>query len=467
MSDANGGDAGTAEARVIGPLGAVAIVAGSMLGIGIFLTPRLVAEQLHTPGLFLLAWALGGLIALAGAVAYAELGTLMPKAGGDYVFVREAFGSSAAFASGWLLFAGVFVGSIASMAVPVFQYQMPVLTGVDFGAIEFAGLPATRWLAMSVIVVLTGVNILGTRLATWVQIALTMIPFALFALGAVVVFAQAPFDGAVASEATTASNGSLPVALTRATLAIYFAYAGWNAVAYVGGEVKNPGRTMPIGLLGGTIAITAFYVLLCGAFVVAHGMGGLLTAFEAGSATAAVLGGDTVTWIVTLLIALALFGSLNGTILAGARIAGAMARDGALVRSLGVIDPRTRTPVRALLLQAVLACALVLTGTFEQLVELTSIAMLVMGGLAVTALFVFRARRPQADRPYRATGYPVLPGFYLLVSVVVVGISVVRVVTNADGAEGLERWLSLLGLAVFGLAWIAHRVVAGGRSSTA
>jgi APA family basic amino acid/polyamine antiporter len=190
-------------------------------------------------------------------------------------------------------------------------------------------------------------------------------------------------------------------------------------------------------------------------------MGGLSNAFEVGSATATVLGGDALTWTVTLLIALALFGSLNGTILAGARIASAMARDGALIRSLGVLHPTTRTPARALWLQAALACLLVLTGTFEQLVELTSIAMLLMGGLSVVALFLFRRRRPGVVRPYRATGYPVLPAFYLSVSIAVVGISIVRVVTNADDLGGLSRWLPLLGLVVFVAAWAVHRVAIG------
>ncbi len=393
---------------------------------------------------------------------------LFPKAGGDYVFLREAFGRSTSFAAGWLLFVGVFVGSIATMAVPVCLYQLPALlapfVSVDMSApatLFGAELPISgaQSVAIQLVAVLTVVNLLGTRLAAWTQIVLTMVPFAVLGVGALwVLFGGGDPTPVVATEVEPTSSG-LAVSMTKATLAIYFAYAGWNAVGYVGGEVRNPGRNIPIGLLGGTALITVLYLVMCGAFIVALGMGGLTQAFEAGTATAAAVGGPRLQYLVTALIALALFGSLNGTILAGARIAWAMAGDGALPVAFRSLTSR-QTPGVALVAQAVLAAALILSGTFETLLELTSVAMLVMGSLAVISVFVFRARMPDAPRPYRATGYPVLPAFYLLVSAIVIGVSLYRVaVPGADGPEGIDRFLPVFGLVVFAAAWLGHRVV--------
>jgi len=455
------------QKRVIGLGGSIAIVAGSMLGIGIFLTPRVVADELFTAPLFLAAWLLGGMIAYAGAVAYAELGTMFPKAGGDYVFLREAFGSSVSFASGWLLFVGVFGGSIATMSVAICQYQLPVLLGafipdVDLTRTVIFGLSGTSICAIALALTLTAVNVLGTRLATWVQVILTMIPFAILTVGAIVAIAISPHETAVPSVAETASNGNLLAAMVTATLAIYFAYAGWNAVGYVGGEVKDPSRNIPRGLLFGTLMITGLYLVLCASFIVVLGMGGLTTAFEAGTSTANALLGEKASYAITVLIALALLGSLNGTVLAGARIGYAMAGDRALPTAIHVLHARWRTPATALGLQCIFAVVLIISGTFESLLELTSIAMLVMGSLSVIALFRFRVLRPNAERPYRAFGFPVVPGFYLAVSAVVIVVSIVRTVTTlrasiADGGEGsVDALLPLLGLFVFVLTLGIH-----------
>jgi APA family basic amino acid/polyamine antiporter len=455
--------------RVVGLLGALSIVAGSMLGIGIFLTPRVVADLLHTPAWFLGAWVLGGVIALSGAVAYAELGTMFPRAGGDYVFLRESFGRSVSFACGWVLFAGVFTGSIATIAVPVCQYQLPALLApwvdVQLAAPMLFGLTGTQLFAMALVVLFTLLNVLGARPAAQVQIFVTGIPLAILAVAAVGLLLTGPHASAVPTTAATPTEGNPLVALSRATLAIYFAYAGWNAIGYVGGEVKHPQRTIPLALVGGTVLITGLYLTLCAAFIAVLGMGGLTAAFEAGTATAAHFGGTASQWFVTALIFLALVGSLNGTILGGARIAQAMAQDGALWKPLGNLSPRFHSPGRALWLQAGMSCALVASGTFEQLIELTSIAMLLIGGLTVVSLFALRARRPLADRPWKAWGYPFLPIFYLVTCLAVVGVSIWRVIgpvfgsgANTPHLPDFGELLPLLGLAIFALAWLGHRL---------
>lgn len=452
--------------RLIGGLSATTIVAGSMLGVGIFLTPRIVAEQIHSGALYLVLWGLGGLVAFAGAVAYAELGTMIPRAGGDYVFLRRAYGHSTSFAGGWLLFGGVFVGSLATMSVAVCQYQLPVLlrsvTDFDFTAPYWLGpleITGAQVAGIGLILALTGINSVGVRISAGAQTLVTLVPVAVLAVFAVYALATAPHDTAVAA---TSAQRAAPVGATAiavAFLQIYFAYAGWNAVAYVGGEVRDPGRNIPVGLLAGTGIITLLYLLLCGAFLAVLGMGGLTTAFEAGTVSATAVIGARAELVVAGLIAIALLGSLNATVLAGARIAYAMAGDRALPSRLRRLSRHTRVPLRALWLQAALAAILIVSGTFEQLVELTSVAMFVLGGLTVAALFLLRWREPDAPRPYRATGYPVFPALYLLTSLGVIGVKIWQVVREsrqADAGSRVEIWFPLFGVGLFLVILCAH-----------
>ena len=425
-----------AQPRVIGPWGGLAIVIGSMLGIGIFITPPQVAAHLPSLGWYLAAWAAGGVIAYCGAVAYAELGTRFPKAGGDYVFLRQAFGPSLSFGAGWLLFAGVFTGSVATMSVPLAEFQLPVLLGpvveIDphqlLWSLGFIEVTVARASAVGVIVALTVLNILGTRLSAGVQVALTGIPMALLAVAAVVIFVT--MEPATLQVAEVVDDEPV-VSFGRAVLAIYFAYAGWNALAYVGGEMKDPGETIPKSLLGGTVIITALYMLLAAGFVYVLGIGGIQEVMEAGTAVADAVAGGRVGW--------------------------AMARRGDLVSSMGRLSSKYDTPDRALVLQAVLAVVLVMTGTFEMLLELTSIAMFLMGALTVGALFVIRSRDGD-DAPYQATGYPWVPAVFIVVSVVIIAASLFRAVAGEDGGTA-ESIVPLAGIGVFVVMWAGHWLV--------
>jgi basic amino acid/polyamine antiporter, APA family len=457
-------EAASPQPRVIGTAGGLAIVIGSMLGIGIFLTPPQVATHLPSPTLYLGAWLAGGLIAFSGAVAYAELGTRFPKAGGDYVFLREAFGSSVSFAAGWVLFAGVFAGSVATMAVPLAQFQLPVLLApvvavtpehvlLSAGPIEMT---VARAVAVGFIVVLTAINVLGTRLSTRTQIALTAAPMVLLALGASFLLSTTEPAAAAAQPSPDASGF---VRFGRAVLAIYFAYAGWNAIAYVGGEMKQPEVTVPRSLLGGTVVVTALYLLMAAAFLVVLGVDGLQGSFEAGTATATAAGGTWAAYAVTALIATALLGSLNGTVLAGGRVGWAMARSGANLAGFGRLNDRFRTPDRALLMQGALAIVFVSTGTFEILLELTSVAMLLMGALTVLALFRIR-KRDGPTAPYTATLYPWLPLLFVATSAAVIGATLYRALWTDEGMT-LQSVYPLLGVAIFCAAWLGHRLARG------
>lgn len=442
------------QQRVIGPLGAFAIVAGSMLGIGIFLSPPIVAKHVAEPLPFLLVWVAGGLTALAGAVACGELGAMFPRAGGDYVFQYEAYGPSVAFASGWTLFAAIFCGSIATMTIGLCTYQLPALLGVDLAAhgVTLPGglrLDGTRLAALGLVVMLTLLNVRGARLSAGTQAALTLVP-----IGALALFSGwALFRGGAPVQLEPAAGPSLTLGgLVLAYNAVYFAYSGWINVVYVGGEVREPQRNIPRALVLGSVTVTALYLLLCIGFLRVLGPAGVASAGEVGSATAGALGGDSLRIGLTVLIASALLASINGTVLGGARVARAMAQRGALWSALAAIDPKRSSPRRALWLQAALSMLLIVSGRFEDLLHLVGLTMVLTGALTVSCVFVLRRTRPQTLRPYRASGYPWLPGLYVLSSLVVIGVMLRRALAGEPGAL-----YPLLGLAVFAAALLGHR----------
>ena len=443
--------------RVIGALSGFAIVAGSMVGIGIFLSPPIVATHVTSAPLFFAMWALGGLISLAGAVACAELGTMMPKAGGDYVFQHAAFGPSTAFASGSVLFAAIFCGSIATLAVGLSTYQLPALLGLDLSTpvipLPFGmDLTGSELAAILIVIALTFVNARGTTLSARAQSGLTLLPIALFAAFAVALIFRAV---ALVPAAPVGAATAVPLTahgLAVSYMAIYFAYSGWINIVYVAGEVAEPSRNIPRALIGGTLAVTLLYLLLCSGFYEALGMAGLRDAGEVGTATAAMLAGTTGKMAVTLLIAFALTACTNATVLGGARVAYAMARQGALFRSLATLDVATQVPQRALWLQAALSCLLIISGTFEQLMTMVSLAMVVTGTLTVSSVFVLRRTQPVRARPYRASGYPWLPGLYIVASLATIVIMVSRALSGEADA-----WVPILGLLILVAAYLLHR----------
>ena len=467
--------------RVIGGLSGFAIVAGSMLGIGIFLMPAEVILAAPDTGWFFGLWILGGLIAWAGAVAFAELGAMMPQAGGDYVFQREALGPSVAFASGWVLFAAIFSGSLASMAVALFQYQAPVLLGLDSATLTdpvFFGMFSWAQLgAVTLIVGLTALNSTGTRQSATTQIVLTLVPLVLFgtiSIG-IALFEPLTIDSIVtkiflaeaAAEATKDAPGVTLTGIVAAYGFVYFAYSGWNSVVYVSGEVRKPGKTLPRVLMTGTGVVTVLYIVMCLAFFTVLGAegvaalkspGGVSGTYDAGSALGRLLGGETGTIFVTLLIALALVAGLNGTVLGGARVGYAMAKGGAFWGGAAKLSPRSRVPMRALWLQAGWTCVIILSGRFEEIVDMTAVAMIITGSLTVLSLFALRVRQPDRERPYRATLYPWLPGLYLVMSAVVMGVKITGAFGDSDDA-----WYPLLGVGVLALAYATHRLWWGGR----
>jgi APA family basic amino acid/polyamine antiporter len=445
--------------RVIGPVGAFAVVAGSMLGVGIFLFAPRIAEHMGSElGLFAMLL-VGGLFAWAGSVACGELGAMMPRAGGDYVFQREAFGPSMAFASGWVLFVAIFAGSTASMSVAVFQYDIGPLIGVDLMSplIEAEGslghVTGGHLAALGLILLLTFINDLGTAVAAGTQTLLTLAPIA--ALTIIGIWGLVSGEGGAAPAADLTDTHTLTLAGVAASfLFVNFIFSGWINIIYVAAEVKEPGRTIPRAMVSATAAVTALYVLLAFAFIAVLGFGGLADTFEAGTAMAGALGGDSMKNVVLLIISVAIITSINATILAAARVGYAMARDGAFVKAVGRLSPKTRTPRTALWVQAGIAMVIVVSGTFDAIVKMTSIAMFVTGSLTVLAVFVLRRTRADLPRPYRATFYPVLPALYVVLALLAIGLETWNAVNPAPDVE--NSWFPLLGLAILVLAWAGH-----------
>jgi APA family basic amino acid/polyamine antiporter len=314
------------------------------------------------------------------------------------------------------------------------------------------GLSWSELTAIVIVLALTTLNTRGAQMSARTQSMLTLFPIALFALFAIALILRGQ---SLPTAATSAAVAPIPLTahgLAVSYMAIYFAYSGWINIIYVAGEVAEPGRNIPRSLLSGTLAITLLYLLLCGGFYEALGMAGLRDAGEAGTATAALLGGDAGKYTVTLLIACALTACTNATILGGARVAYAMARQGALFRGLGALEGHHQVPLRALWIQAALSCLLIVSGTFEQLMTMVSLAMVVTGTLTVSSVFVLRRKQRERDRPYRATGYPVLPGLYIVASLLTIGIMVSRAVAGEKDA-----WVPILGLLILVAAYLLHR----------
>jgi APA family basic amino acid/polyamine antiporter len=439
----------------LGLFAAVAVVLGNIVGVMIFLTPAQVGQLLPWDGWFLAAWAIGGALALLGALCLGELGAMLPEAGGDYVYIREAYGDTLSFLSGWTSVVVTFPGSIAAMAVGLCFFQGPALLGpgvqenamyLDLGSSYYA-ISWAQIMGLGVIVLLTTVNHMGLALTGWFQTAITITPACLLSTAFLASFFVTP--SGPEPKAVVSLAGSPWLGLFPALVPIFFAYAGWNVTTYIGGEIRDPGRNIPRSLLLGTSLAVALYLALCWVFLKGVPAAAMPGVPFVPSVALGRLFGPWSAHLVTLVIALAVLGSLNATILAGGRISYAMAGRGVAFTSLGRLSPRLGTPAVALWVQAFIAMLLVLTGRFEELVNYVVVVMLVFSSIAVLAVIVLRVRRPDLPRPYRAWGYPVTPALFVLFSMAVVVFLLGREKSRVEALGGLI--IALLGLPAYAL----------------
>lgn len=433
------------QRRGIGLGAAVALTVGNIVGAGIFLTPSAVAAETPSIGLYLALWLVGGLVALAGALATAELGSMFPRAGGDYVFLGEAFGRPVAFAWGAVAFGATFAGSIAALAAGTTGtiLSMTWAGGAAKQTWEVVGVTLSlgQIAAAGLIWLVTLVHALGLRAVGRVQSAVTWIPIAIFTVAGLWAVAAGADSGLTSVERP--SRDIELTGLAGAFCAVFFSYSGWNVLTFMGGEVKTPGRTLPRAILVALGVTVGVYLLLNAAFLRTQPLEALAGATNAGVVTAESLFGSVGADTFAVVLAGAIVAGLSATIMAGSRIGWAMARDGYLWRGLAATRGHSGLPLRALLLQAAWSTILVLSGEFMTLVTFTGAAMLLLGCLTVSSLFVHRRRGRSAE--YRTPGYPWTPLFFVVVGLAVVSFVAVR------------EWDHLLiGLGIFGVLGAAE-----------
>ena len=389
--------------RILGLFDASMLVVGSVVGAGIFLVSGWVASTVTSPGALLAVWLLGGVFALSGALCNGELGVLFPRGGGEYVYLSEAFGSGLGFLSGWTSFWIGFPGSIATLASG-FGGSVRTLLGLSPWWDNVIGIVA--------VVLLTGLNLLGLKRGSRVQNILSMAKLAVFAL----VIVLGVFLGRGQSSHFTPffRRDQTATGLAAALVPVYFAYSGWNAATYVAGEMKDPHKDLGRALAFGTLACVLLYLAVNAGFLSALGLDGLRSAKDVAGATAASAFGPGMGSFVTALVALAVLSSLQATIVTGPRIYHAMADDGFFIKRLARLHPTTRVPVAALVVQGAFSCALLVSGTFDALLNFTTFALCLFSTICVASVIVLRVRRPDLPRAFKTPGYPVTPLLFIV-----------------------------------------------------
>jgi len=479
--------------RGLGPLDATMLVVGSMIGSGIFIVSAESSRLVGAPGWLLVAWALAGLLTITGALSCAELAAMMPRAGGQYVFLREAYGRGVGFLFGWSMLLVIQTGTIAAVAVAFANFLgvlAPSVSAASYLVEPVAlgryavSLSTQQLVAVAMILLLTAVNTLGLGFGRWIQNTFTVAKTAALA-GLVVVgltagvsrdaaaFTSAwwdPWANGWAPERAQPGLGAvagglaLALLLGRAMVGPLFAQSAWNNVTFTAGEVRDPGRNLPRALLVGCALVVALYLLANLAYVLVLPLAAIQGAPQNRVATAAMeaVFGPTGALLMAAAIVVSTFGCNNGLILAGARVTYAMARDGLFFRRIGTVNAR-RVPAVALVVQGVWASALTLVRTvgadpatgaatygnvYTQLLEYIISADLVFYSLMVAAVIVLRRRRPDLPRPYRTAGYPLVPLVYVtLATLLVVDLAYLTPTTS-----GVGYLLVLTGIPVY-LVW--------------
>jgi len=419
--------------RKLGPVDGALITIGSIVGTGIFLTTGDMARVLPHAGLILAVWAVGGLLTLAGALTYGELGALFPRAGGIYHFLKEAYGPLWGFLYGWTAFLVIMSGGIAAIAVGFGEYLgsfVPAASTANvLWAVRLGGwtwrLSGGQVAAAAAIALLTGINYLGLQEGKWVQNLLTVVK-----IGSIVAFAAlgllrpAPVAGGIAAPLPfgpgSGTTGALWAAAGVAMIATLWTYDGWYNLTFSAGEMRDPGRSLPWGLIAGTLAVTALYTLMNLVYARALPVAAMARTPRIGEAAAAALFGPAGARLVSAAILVSTFGCLSSNILCCSRIYLPMAEDGLFFRSVAAVHPRHSTPGRALWAQGAWSMVLALSGTYEQLYTYVIFAGVLFHAATGAAVFALRRSRPAAPRPYRAWGYPVVPALFILASLALV-----------------------------------------------
>ncbi|MFC1555941.1 APC family permease [candidate division KSB1 bacterium] len=446
--------------RKLGLFDSTMMMVGIVIGSGIFLITGIMAKSLPSAGMILLAWGVGGLITLAGALTYAELGAAMPHAGGQYVYLREAYGHLAAFLFGWILFLVSMGGAIAAAAVgfaEYFGYFFPALSTTNYlfemsetvlGVPVSYSLSTGQLVAFFMILILSAVNYLGAGLGKTIQNILSATK-----IGTILVFIilGLTFGGNVADNIQTGNSaldiekGSLIIGFGLALVAVSWAFDGWHNINYVAGEIKNPKRNLPLTLFLGVSIITVLYMLVNIVYIKAvpvSEMSGVVRIAEKASTN--MFGGNAAS-LISAAVLISTFGSLNGAIFVAPRVYYAMAQDKVFFRRAEHIHPKYKTPSFAIGIQAFWAGFLTLTGSYEQLFIYVTVINIVFWIAGTTSVFRLRKIMPDLQRPYKTWGYPYIPIVFI--------ISLLWILINTLIQRPIESFaglgLTLLGIPVY------------------
>jgi APA family basic amino acid/polyamine antiporter len=405
--------------RGLGPGSATILVIANMIGTGIFTTSGFIMEALRDPLAMLICWIIGGIFALSGALCYGELGAMFPRAGGEYVFLRESFGKWMAFLSGWISLIVGFSAPIAAASIAFAGYffrsvpnglaQKPDIPFFDAGVISFS--PVTV-LAVGIILIFSLIHSYSLLFGSRVQNVLTI--FKIAVILAFIVAGMSSGAGSFENFGTGFSPGLIfSGSFATSLIFISFAYSGWNAAAYLGGEIKEPATSIPFALITGTLIVAALYLLLNMTFIYALPMNEMSGVMEVGAKSAFSLFGGRVGRVFSLAVTLCLLSVISAMIMAGPRVYYAMAKDRTFFGLFARVSKTRKTPGPSILLQAAIAIGMVFTSSFDKLLLYIGFTLSLFAVLTVAGMMLLRVKKPLLERPYKTVGYPITPILFI------------------------------------------------------
>jgi APA family basic amino acid/polyamine antiporter len=409
--------------RQLGTLSATALVVSNMIGVGIFTTTGFLAGDLGSPWLVVGIWVVGGLLALAGALCYAELGVNFPRSGGEYVYLSEAWGPAWGFVDGWVSFFAGFSAPIAAAALAITAYlaffspalspeAVPALVvPLGIADLQFGG---AQLVASAIVAVFTVINLSGIGQVARLQNVLTITKLVVIAAMLVLGFTVGQGDWSnLSQEATRSSTLSLPAQFAISLIFVFYGYSGWNAAVYVAEEIKDPARTLPLALLFGTIFVSALYVGLNLLYIYASPLEELKGVLAVGGKAATALFGEGAGGLFNAAMAASLLATVNAMCMIGPRVYYAMAKNGAFFSAAARVHPTWQSPWIAVLAQGICCIVLILTGTFESLVNYIGFTLFLFSALSVLALLKFRKRPGWKRSRWVDIAYPAIPLVYV------------------------------------------------------
>lgn len=431
--------------RKLNLLDSTFLVIGSIVGSGIFMTTGFIAGYLPSAGLVLIVWLAGGFITLSGALAFAELGAMYPQAGGQYIYLRKAYGPWAGFLYGWGFFWVIECGGIATLAVgfaEYFGYFVPqlsiqsLLLRFDAFGLTYS-LSAGQLVAVFSIILLSSINYFGIKSGITVQNIFTLLRIGAVAVLVILGLAVGKKSGIGDIGELLPSGGTFDFKLFGlALIAVLWTYDGWYGVNCTAEEIKKPERNIPLGLILGTFAVTLMYLLVNLVYVLALPVDRMKGVARIGELASTQLFGPTATLFISGTIMISIFGCLSATIIYGPRVYFAMAEDKAFFKSMAYIHPRYKVPTKAIVWQAAWSSLLCFTGTYQGLFEYVVFALVIFFAATGLAVIILRLKHPNITRPYKSWGYPVLPLLFVLINL--------AIFMNTVGAQPTKSAVGLL-----------------------